>query len=307
MVDPSLIPIKVNVEHKKEITQVVPEDVTRARNSAWLDIISPITEWAGLKGDTLRHKRDLMRLEQEASLLVLSQKLRQRLDGQTITPIPTKQLIPALEKASLEPPDSEFLDQWANLLASAAKLPGDDVSICTSILSEIGPNEATLLEVAKKRLADTGLWPEHVERNRQMAWREFIAGEYEALGNSLADNYEGKLDGAALSLKLADVAKRSPYLITSYQYGAVGGGTSSFSSDFSERQFVAIDVLKYRNLMVTENYFEVLDLRRVRNRPFRGTVTVNYFYLTHLAIAFLRRVSDANSSPLEDSTAARVP
>jgi hypothetical protein len=35
-------------EISKKVTQEIPEDVTRARSWAWLDLISPLTEWAGL-------------------------------------------------------------------------------------------------------------------------------------------------------------------------------------------------------------------------------------------------------------------
>ena len=158
MTSDPLLPIKVSYERKTDVTIEQPEDVTRAKAFAWLDVISPITQWAGLKGDTLRHKRDLLRLEREESLYEVSQKLREKLEGKTITPIPTKQLIPALEKASLEAPNSEFIERWANLLASAAISPGDDVTICTSILGDLGPSEALLLDRARDHLARCDLW-----------------------------------------------------------------------------------------------------------------------------------------------------
>jgi hypothetical protein len=37
-------------QRKKHVTEVIPPDVTRAKAGAWLDLISPVTEWAGLKG-----------------------------------------------------------------------------------------------------------------------------------------------------------------------------------------------------------------------------------------------------------------
>ena len=39
---------------ERKITQLIPADVTRANAGAWLDLISPITQWAALKGDALR-------------------------------------------------------------------------------------------------------------------------------------------------------------------------------------------------------------------------------------------------------------
>ena len=40
---------KVEYSRKTNITAVVPEDVTLANAGAWLDLISPITQWAGLR------------------------------------------------------------------------------------------------------------------------------------------------------------------------------------------------------------------------------------------------------------------
>lgn len=53
---------KAVFERKKSITEVIPPDVTRAKAGRWLDLISPITEWAGLKGDALRFRRAQLRI-----------------------------------------------------------------------------------------------------------------------------------------------------------------------------------------------------------------------------------------------------
>jgi hypothetical protein len=102
MSDDSILPIKVIIEHKKSISETIPEDVTREKVSRWLDVISPVTAWCGLIGDQLEHKRSLLRLEREAALYELAEKLKPKLEGKVITPIPAKQLIPALENAGLD-------------------------------------------------------------------------------------------------------------------------------------------------------------------------------------------------------------
>jgi hypothetical protein len=48
---------RASYQHKKTVTEIIPPDVTRAKADAWLTLILPITEWAGLRGDQLRHKR----------------------------------------------------------------------------------------------------------------------------------------------------------------------------------------------------------------------------------------------------------
>lgn len=146
MADDPLSPIRVSYTRKTEVSIQQPEDVTRAKASAWLDILSPITQWAGLKGDLLQHKRQMLRLEQEATLSILADRVRHKLDGQTVTPVPAKQLVPILEMASLEDPESELIENWANLLSSAALTPGDEVRICATILNELSPADAQLLQ-----------------------------------------------------------------------------------------------------------------------------------------------------------------
>jgi len=289
--DDPLLPIKVKIEHKKEVTQEIPEDVTRARNSAWLDVISPITEWAGMKGDELNHKRSLLRLEREASLFELSQKLKDRLEGKTISQIPTKQLIPALEKASLEQSNSEFIEKWANLLTSAALAPGDDVAICTSILGDLGPAEAALLEKARLSLETSKSWPAFDANAVAKVWNEFMRAKYPELETALADHLEGRAEWDAVSPKLTEIANSSPCVITYYHFAPKAGDKKYFSLQFSDKQKVAIDVLKYRNLLEAETYWETVKFGEPRPRPFRGTLTIGYFRLTDLGLIFLRRVS----------------
>ena len=105
-------------EVKKNVTEHVPEDVTRARNTAWLTLLSPFTQWAGLIGDRLAHKRQLLRIQQEEALEAVFAQAAPRLAllKRPVEPIPVKFLVPFLENASLEEPDSELIRLWANLL-----------------------------------------------------------------------------------------------------------------------------------------------------------------------------------------------
>lgn len=137
---------KASYDIKKNIEQKIPEDVTRARTHAWLDLISPITEWAGLKGDELRHKRSLLRIQQDEALAKLGSSIQAKMrDKEVITPLPPKILVPALEAASLEEPDSPLIDWWADLLVSGAtRAPLRPYFI--DLMSVLGPAEAKFLE-----------------------------------------------------------------------------------------------------------------------------------------------------------------
>jgi hypothetical protein len=133
--DPSIVTPKIEAaarataeakaiySRKKTITEVVPPDVTRAKAGAWLDLISPLTEWAGLKGDELRHKREILRLQREDTLGEIAYRARRRLSKElgTLSRIPIKFIVPFLEQASLEEPESVLVDLWANLLVSASE------------------------------------------------------------------------------------------------------------------------------------------------------------------------------------------
>lgn len=153
-------------EVKKTVTEVVPEDVTRAKASAWLTLISPLTQWAGLKGDQLAHKREILRIQQEEALYVIAKSAREKLQIGRLTsqPVPNKFLIPFLEKASLEEADSDLIELWASLLASAAhdynphyihfanlisQMSAQQALIFTEV---IGTNDAESLELALDNL-----------------------------------------------------------------------------------------------------------------------------------------------------------
>ena len=138
---------KATYQRKRTTSEVIPPDVTRAKAGAWLDLISPITEWAGLKGDQLRHKRELLRIQQDSVLnrIVASAQKKLAAERLEVEPIPTKFLVPFLERASLEDEDSDLCDRWADLLVSAAS--GYDPSMIrfAAVLAEIGAGEVKFL------------------------------------------------------------------------------------------------------------------------------------------------------------------
>jgi hypothetical protein len=138
----------VKYAREKKITEHVPEDVTRAKASAWLDLISPLTEWAGLKGDELRHKRGILRIQREESLRVLASQALAKAHASEldIKPLPAKTFVPLLEKASLEEPDSELLSWWSSLLASASTTELGRHPIFSDILAKLTVDEVKELE-----------------------------------------------------------------------------------------------------------------------------------------------------------------
>jgi hypothetical protein len=138
---------KVSYARKKNTLEVIPPDVTRAKANAWLDLISPLTEWAGLKGDELRLKRMQLRLQREDVLSKIVESASDKIkDEQVKTPIPNKFLIPFLEQASLEDLDSALIEMWANLLASAATKFSSHHVHFVSIISQLSPKQGIILK-----------------------------------------------------------------------------------------------------------------------------------------------------------------
>lgn len=136
---------KATYQRKHSITEVIPPDVTRAKASAWLDLISPITEWAGLKGDALRYQRKQLRIQQEEALERLARLVEEKMKAKEVSsPLPPKILVPALEAASLENPDSPLIEWWANLMVSGAT--GNKIRpYLLSLMEAIGPEEVSCL------------------------------------------------------------------------------------------------------------------------------------------------------------------
>src|SRR5215813_8099389 len=139
------LPVKASYEVKKQVTRHIPEDVTRSRNSAWLDLISPLTEWAGAKEDELRYRRELLRIQREEALNTIAVKAAPKLHIISGKPVPNKFLVPFLEQASLEDPDSSLVDMWANLFVSASEKFQSYHIHFTGIISRLSKKQADIL------------------------------------------------------------------------------------------------------------------------------------------------------------------
>jgi hypothetical protein len=138
---------KASFERKKTVTEVIPSDVTRAKAGAWLDLISPLTEWAGLKGDELRNRRDLLRLQREDVLSEIAVRACAQLRGvHPVRPVPNKFLVPFLEKASLEEPGSSLVDMWASLLVSASEQFESYHTHFVSIMAQLSAKQGHILK-----------------------------------------------------------------------------------------------------------------------------------------------------------------
>jgi hypothetical protein len=124
------------------VKTTVPAKSSGRLLDALTDSIRPFTERQGLKADQIR-------LQREEVLIKIAERAieRLRLENARIKPIPSKGLVPLLEKASLERiGDKTMIQLWANLLASAAVGDQSNLPRYVMILSEINGRQARLLQ-----------------------------------------------------------------------------------------------------------------------------------------------------------------
>ena len=132
--------LSARVSLEAKVSTEIPAQSTGRLVDAITDWFRPFSERRGLKAD-------LIRLQREDVLIEIAKKVYRRLEIENAvpSPVPTKFLIPFLEKASLEDKDGYLIDRWADLLASSSMHPESAHPRFVQILSELGGAEAKLL------------------------------------------------------------------------------------------------------------------------------------------------------------------
>jgi hypothetical protein len=282
---------KIAYERKRVIKEDVPADVIRAKAGKWLDLISPITEWAGLKGDALRHKRALLRIEQEETLYKVGLQARARLEelGESPKPIPTKAVIPILEKASLEDPDSELIEGWGNLLASSSVHYDVEVITFAEILSKIGSRERQIIEriLGRKEL---GPWRDRSARATHGAGARLI-DEQEAIKPLLLKAIEAQDQGIFEELRRF-MPEGYPLLVSKIVKSKASARSvrpvSVFEEEFYSKNFAGFEILKKQDL-IEENGTGF----SWRTDTGEAPLGISWFVLTELGYAFVKRIVTA--------------
>lgn len=266
-------------EVQKKITEHIPADVTRAKASAWLTLLSPITQWAGLKGDQLAHKRELLRIQQEETLTAILRRAAPRLAKlePPIRPIPVKFLVPFLENASLEEPNSELVNMWANLLVSSAENYNPTYVHYVGIISQMSAIQAHLFEAI---IGPIG--PRSVEISLELI-------EFNLLTDYIRDHFdeEGKRPPTTLNrawARLTRMLNIEGMLIRHMEVGKKNdrqdfvNGCPSYSiyKDCQENDFSVLEALRLLHYTDT-GFIQVGD---------RWEVKVMAYYVSSLGLAF---------------------
>jgi hypothetical protein len=212
---------KATYQRKHTTTEVVPPDVTRAKAGAWLDLVSPLTEWAGLKGDELKLRRAQLRLQREDVLAEIIKRARIGLkkSNAVLKPIQNKFLVPFLEKASLEDEKSSLIDMWAGLLVSAAEGGSSQHVHFVSIISQLSQKQgelfAELVHTKSERLLELAM--DGLKSLESHAVRESIAASLDQLLNlkptdcgTVASAISDEMNSIGLEVVYGDVGIGSP-------------------------------------------------------------------------------------------------
>ena len=251
-----------------EIKTEIPKEDTGRFLSAITDTIRPFTEGRGLKADQIR-------LQREDVLLEIAKKARKRADIEIadIHPVPTKLMIPFLEKASLEDVDSNMQDRWAALLVSASKHYQSKHLTFVDILSRLSSEELEILEkvcLSYKRFPELSYPGGHIDGNQRL-----IVAQAPMLVSKQS------LDNQDKAKKLYDTFINSP-AIAALQYSKIlyatvkmDKGRFYFYSEYADSR-ESLEILQRERLIE----FERLKLQDI-------DVEVGYFDVTPLGVKFV--------------------
>lgn len=274
--------------------EFIPPDVTRANSRALLGIFSPIRHAAGLVGDRLEHKREMLRLEREAERQQATDRIAARFHeirdpSKPIEAPPNKFLYPFIAQSSLEEPDRPLIDIWARLLASATDHYDPRYIHCVSVVSSLSARQAAIFTEIVSRASDSR-WLEFAMENLMytsaVEIRSHIADlfngrtewegrEREQTDEHLCDCVHWALNSEAISAVHASAENE-----TSYVYFDIDLSDLIIYKDDQEVDYAILVACGLLEKVETE-FFPVADGR--------WTVSVLYYHLTalgqHFAIA----------------------
>lgn len=259
-------------EIRKQISQVVPEDVTRARSGAVLDAISPITEWLAFQGDRMRFEREKFRIQAEASLRSLEREVQTILSEQNpqLAMATNKEVTPILEGVAEEACDSPLIKWWANLLVSVADPKVETRPYFADLTSKIGPLEAELLEqLWPKHLAGIGAnaelrlmrstFSQILRHTLELAFKDEGSRTEDGLASFLSASFVRSCESAGLIVSLLTVPKKEH--------------TVYYGSEFSDGDRVSLDVCRGLGILVDFDVLAGSDRLGAIGRNYSATLT----------------------------------
>lgn len=272
----------------------IPKESSGRLIDALTDIIRPFSERRGLKADQIRLQREEVLIE-----IARRAKRRAELEGLSIQPVPNKVLVPLLENASNEQPDSPFLDWWTNLLLSAAEPGARSRPYFAELISKLGPPEAKLLE----RLWSSFPKTEELSLNsRAFAVTTRLRPAFERLIEDALEvsrltsdgqweaTYERKFEIATINFQ-RDWEKRG-ILFSGVRLKLKAGG-KVVRTNLEHDQWISVDVCKALRLLEETTFSCEADAIDLSNRVH----TVSFVTFTDLGVEFMRATHRPDLAP----------
>ena len=272
---PVNIELGARAEAKLSVETRIPDKSSGRFIDAITDILSPISETRGLKGDQLRLQREEVAFE-------ITKKARDRiiLESSEFKFVPTKVLVPLLEAASLEDPqDVKMHDLWAGLLASSA-VTGNTPPRFVGVLKELQLPQAKLLEeIALHYVADR-------EKLTQREKRFLLDASYDLNWSRV----RLEIEGIWLNEKVADFDEA--FELSCAKFFTPGVLLEDFAIDnyevnpegiwFDQDDRLDIDILISLGLIA-----KVSEITKLPNGDSEIDFWTTYFHLTDLGTAFI--------------------
>ena len=178
------------------LTGEIPEKSMRRIGEGIADLLSPITETAGLLGDAVGLPRDWLRHHRE---LMVEKRLRAALDraherNLQIGRAPVKFIVGWTEGVSLEDDRSELNELWENLLIKAVTSYEDYLGMFIDILRRFGGSEVSVLRTLAEKDEDLN-FSNHPRYEKRVKVAQFPADVFDSLPSDIEDAWrviEGK-------------------------------------------------------------------------------------------------------------------
>ncbi len=184
------VEIGLKAEAKFEIKTEVPTASSGRLLDAITDIIRPFSEKRGLRADQLRLQREEVLIE-----ITRSARRRLQLEGREPSQVPSKFLVPYLEKASAEDvTDGQMKEMWAALLVRATEDHTSLHNIFIEVLGTISGKDARCINYLREKSQNyNSIYIEYGITNRMTSYlyekMEIRLDKYLNDAELLRDNY----------------------------------------------------------------------------------------------------------------------
>ena len=276
---PVSVDVGLSAKASFEVSTEIPSAVSGGLVSALTDIIRPFSENRGLKAD-------MIRLQRMDVAIQIAQKARHiaEVENLPLNQVPTKLMVPFLEKASTEEPEDQIMqDRWAALLLSASKNYQAKHLTFVDILSRLSADELKALEemcFEYKRFPETSYPNYHADENVQLI---------------IAKSHNLKMPPTGKEKEAYDAfISATPLIYGGHIHASVlrhDGASTYFYTDYvpSGPRYTSLEILQHERLIDIRRL--ELDAGLVNKFGLPCKLNFGYFEMTKLGISFVMECS----------------